>query len=143
MSSSCCPCIQLNSPRVHDGLLEEPITEGKGLLALYDYEQKFKCLFQSNAVKFLCVHCCVALLWTLGSRANNLASQLSCAALRSGREQKYPGTTKAEGWLLVPGLGVIRGWFLASGPSTTIWISRNRHASSAQNHTSCQFPVPN
>ena len=95
--SSFRPCIQLNSPRAHDGLLEEPITEGKGLLALYDYEQKVKCLFHPSTVKSLCVHCCVVLLWTLGSHANNLASQLSCVALRGGRKQKYPCTTKAEG----------------------------------------------
>ena len=30
---------------------------------------------------------------------------------------------------------------LASDSLATIWIPRNRHASSAQNHTSCQFTV--
>ena len=51
--SSYLPCIQYNSPRVHDELLEWPITERKGLLTLYGYEQKYKCPFHQNTVTIL------------------------------------------------------------------------------------------
>ena len=76
--SSCRPCIQFNSPRVRDGFLEWPITERNGLLRLYGYEQKFKCLFHQNTVSIFLCTLPDGIIVDAGPLANNLARRLLC-----------------------------------------------------------------